>query len=385
MSQLLGYEGNELVGKQRQSLFEQRQLDKPDFASVWKGVLRGERSTLNSKLITRSGEPVWVHSNCVPIRDRVGKIISFVEFIVDISSETQHAFSAQGQLDAIDRLMAVIEFEVDGTIVKANKNFLGATGYRLEEIQGQHHRIFMSPEERDTPEYRDFWARLRGGEFIIGEFKRIRKNGEILYIQANYHAMSDEDGKVVKVIKLATDVTEQVKMRNESRETGLAVASGTSQLTMAASEISRSVSHTAGLAETAESLAAKTSESVNQLHESSKLIERVVTVIHELADQTNLLALNATIESARAGEAGRSFAVVASEVKQLASQTADATKSIEQTVRDIQASVGSVVESTLGITKSVSDVNANMATIATAIEEQSVTMADISERASKLI
>jgi methyl-accepting chemotaxis protein len=383
--QLLGFSKEEVIGKKQRELLLLNRSAQSAYQEMWNGLQRGESRSGTVQVKAHSGENVWFRAMNTPVHSDSGSVTRVIWLATEASAEIREEIVENGKLDAISRSMAVIEFETDGTIITANQNFLSTVGYQLSEIQGQHHRMFVAMDEAGSADYREFWNKLRRGEFVAGEFKRFGRGGKEIWIQASYNPIYDDLGNVCRVVKFASDITHQMQMRNDVRDVGHAVASGTSQLTSAATEISRSVSHTAGLAQTAERLAAKTSDSVNHLNESSKLIERVVTVINELADQTNLLALNATIESARAGEAGRSFAVVASEVKQLAGQTAEATKNIEATVRDIQASVACVVDSTNGITQSVADVNQNMSTIAAAVEEQSVTMADLSQRAARLM
>ena len=130
----------------------------------------------------------------------------------DVSDMT----SLTGQIDAINKVMAVIEFELDGTIITANDNFCNAVGYRLNEIQGQHHRIFCEPAFTKSPEYKAFWDKLGRGDFVSGEFKRLTKSGEEIWINASYNAIFDDNGQPYKVVKYATDVTAQVELRNRS-------------------------------------------------------------------------------------------------------------------------------------------------------------------------
>lgn len=112
-------------------------------------------------------------------------------------------------VDALNKSLAVIEFEPNGKIITANMNFLNAMGYRLEEVQGQHHSMFVDPDEAQGNDYKNFWQRLRNGEFISDEFKRNAKGGTEVWIQATYNPIVDEQGQVLKVVKFATDVTEQ--------------------------------------------------------------------------------------------------------------------------------------------------------------------------------
>lgn len=287
----------------------------------------------------------------------------------------------RSKLAAISRLQAVIEFEPDGTIITANDNFLQAMGYRLEEIAGQHHRMFVEVEERSSGAYRQFWQDLGQGKFFSGQFRRIRKGGRPIWIQAMYYPIPGPDGMPYKVVKFASDITDEVKLRDDAAE---AVTTSIEQMASTIAEISGHVNQTANLALSTRGTVTGTTESVQQLDARSQVIEKVVDLIRGLAEQTNLLALNATIESARAGEAGKGFAVVANEVKELAKQTAGATKDIDKSITEIRNLILECVESTTRVADSIGTVTERMTSMASAVEEQSATMQGLKETAARL-
>lgn len=293
---------------------------------------------------------------------------------------------SKATLQAVSRSMAMIEFDLDGTILHANENFLKAMGYQESQIVGQHHSLFVDREYGQSREYREFWDTLNRGEFLVAEFRRIKSNGEEIWLQACYNPVLNSQGRPYKVIKFAADITPMVKVRiqrEKERENLLeSLRTSMSEMTTTIQEISSNVNSTACLTEESVASVRQTSSTVATLSESSQSIGQVVDVIRRLADQTNLLALNATIESARAGEAGQGFAVVANEVKNLARQTSDATANIEASINDIQAAVEDVVSSTAEVDEHISTVNGNMSAIASAVEEQSVTMNALDEQTS---
>ncbi len=351
---------------------------------LWARLREGEFLSGEFLRLNKAGEEICLRATYNPIFDSNRRVVGVIKYALNTTEDKRRNIELKGKDELVERVFAVIRFNADGTIVHANKNFLAAVGYRLEEIVGKHHSIFVDPEYRKSSEYREFWDGLRSGSLQSGEFRRIRRDGRDIFIQASYNPVFGLNGEVDSIVKFATDITASVETRKRTASVAHSVASSVSQMTQTIHEISGNVSSTAELAQTAESLAANAKFAVQQLNEQSRLIGKVVETIRELAEQTNLLALNATIESARAGDAGLGFAVVASEVKELAKQTSKATLSIEQTVHAIQDSIKTVVSSADQISTSVASVNYNMSVISAAVEEQSVTMKDLADTASEL-
>lgn len=301
--------------------------------------------------------------------------------LAELEAELQECRS---KLDAIGRSQAVIEFELDGTIITANDNFLGALGYTHEQIVGQHHRMFVDPNYARSTEYRDFWAKLNSGQFHCGEFARYRSDGTEIWIQAMYFPVVDRDGRATKVVKFASDITDAVRLRNQTAEVGEAVSQSIAEIVETVGEISTHVSDTASLASVTSNEVMTTEGAVTKLEERSHAIEAVLDLIRNLAGQTNLLALNATIESARAGEAGKGFAVVANEVKELAKQTSSATNQIDESIAEVRTLIQECVAATARVTGGVSKVSESMTSIAGAVEEQSATMKSLRATADRL-
>jgi methyl-accepting chemotaxis protein len=291
------------------------------------------------------------------------------------------ARDALAQAAAINRSQAVIEFKMDGTIITANKNFLDAMGYRLDEIQGKHHQMFAPPELRDSEAYKAFWASLNRGEFQAAEYKRIGKGGREVWIQASYNPILDLNGKPYKVVKYATDITAQAigrKKADNARGLIEAVAAGSEQMSASIREISATMAKSRETSKVATTRVESADGQAQKLTAAAQAMSGIVEMISGITSQINLLALNATIESARAGEAGRGFAVVASEVKNLASQAKQATDTITSEIDALNTISGDVASSLTAIKAAIAGVNEFMASTAAAVEEQSIVTSDMS-------
>ena len=408
----LGYSLAEIKGKHHSMFVTDADRNCAEYQRFWSELSNGEFKSAEYKRMTKSGAPIWIQATYNPLRNSSGKVYKVVKFASDITQKKMEAAFAQGQIDAIHRSQAVIEFKPDGTIVTANDNFLKGLGYSLHELVGNHHSMFMPPEDRGTPAYTEFWARLGRGEYSQGEFRRVTKSGGDIWIQATYNPILDLDGKVMGVVKFAVDVTAEVVARKENeqiqrsigdqldiiadnvassveRTSAVAsssdqasssvqtVAAGAEQLSASAAEISSQLSRATKITRDAVAKANDTNQVVGSLTESARKISEVVNLINDIAEQTNLLALNATIEAARAGEAGKGFAVVASEVKGLAIQSAKATEEISGQIAHVQTVSSQAAEAISAIGGTISEIDEVASTVASAVEEQSSVTAEI--------
>ena len=346
---LLGYTLAEVRGQRHAMLMPPEEREGAAYKAFWEALRRGEYQAREFRRIGKDGQSIWIQASYNPIIDRRGRPYKVVKFATDITAQkTRNAFY-EGQIAAINRSQAVIQFKPDGTIIDANENFLNALGYRLEEVRGRHHSLFVDAEEVKRPAYAEFWKALADGRYQSGEFCRFSKGGREVWIYGSYNPVFDSEGKLYAVVKFANDVTEAVNNRmrraegQRSIETDLgvitdamsdvsrqatetasavavtsdnvqAVAAGTEEFAASITELSRHASQAKTAADAAVERANEAGGIVTGLTNAAERIGEVVSVIRSIADQTNLLALNATIEAARAGAAGRGFAVVATEV-----------------------------------------------------------------------
>lgn len=211
----MGYSLSEIQGQHHRMFAEEQLKNSPEYRQFWETLGRGEFQSGEYKRIGKNGKEVWIQATYNPIFDLSGKPFKVVKFATEITTEKLKNADYLGQLDAVGKSQAVIEFELDGTIIVANQNFCSTMGYNLSEIQGKHHSMFAEAALAQSAEYRQFWASLNRGEFTSGEFKRLGKGGREVWIQATYNPIFDLNGKPFKVVKYATDVTEDVQRRAE--------------------------------------------------------------------------------------------------------------------------------------------------------------------------
>ncbi len=205
----MGYRLDEIQGKHHSMFVEAGERDSAEYRTFWANLNRGEYQAAEYRRIAKGGREIWIQASYNPIFDRGGKPVRVVKFATDITARKIRSMEDAGKIAAISRAQAVIEFNLDGTIITANDHFLGAVGYTLDEIKGKHHQMFVSPAERDSAEYREFWAALGRGKFQSAEYKRYGKGGKEIWILASYNPILDDSGKPFKVVKFASDVSDQ--------------------------------------------------------------------------------------------------------------------------------------------------------------------------------
>ncbi len=343
---LMGYGAAELIGQPHSQLCPRAWGESGDYRQFWRRLAQGEVQSGTFERVNRQGETRWLEATYFPVKHQ-GRVTRVLKIASDVTEQHQRLGRLEALTEALDRSRAMIEFTPNGDILHANANFLSVMGYTLGEIAGRHHRIFC--DETFLREQPRFWEELARGQFKSGLFMRHNSRGQAVWLEATYNPIRDGSGKVVRVVKFASDITARIEQNHATREAAR-LAHSTAQETLHSAEegagLLRDVVQTSSL------IASQVDEAIaliGQLNEQSRSIEAIVSTISAIADQTNLLALNAAIEAARAGEQGRGFAVVADEVRQLAARTSLSTDEIARVVQKNRELTARVTDDMAGV------------------------------------
>ncbi|MBV7544703.1 PAS domain-containing methyl-accepting chemotaxis protein [Pseudomonas sp. PDM26] len=330
------YKSGDLIGRHIDD-FVPDHVKFDEFQQRFKHALtRGEHFAGAVRLLRSTGQEAWLRSILQPVRSADGRIKYFSIFSSDLTRTIEASREHENLIGALVRSTAVIEFDLNGNVLTANDRFLSGMGYSLAQIKGKHHRTFCLPEEYNSAEYQDFWRRLNAGEYVADRFKRVDSHGRTVWLEASYNPVADANNRLYKVVKFATVITDQVNQEQAVAEAANIAYSTSQQTDQSAQRGNAVVTQAVEVMRDLAKHMQTAGDGIEALNEQSLVIGSIVKTISGIAEQTNLLALNAAIEAARAGEQGRGFAVVADEVRQLASRTSQATDEIVLVVRQNQ-------------------------------------------------
>ncbi|MGY3881498.1 methyl-accepting chemotaxis protein [Aeromonas veronii] len=327
---VVGYSEQEVIGKHHRIFCDAHYVQSSSYAQFWEQLRQGHSHSGTYQRFDKQGRELWLEATYFPVK-LDGKVVRVVKIASDITESYQQLSRQKAIISALDRALAIIEFTPKGEIVTANQNFLSCVGYSLSQLKGQHHRLFC--DESFYREQPHFWDDLAHGQLKSGLFSRRDSHGNEIWLEATYNPIKDESGKVVKVIKFASEVTERIKRAQAVSEAANIAQTISQETTRFAETGSELLAASVAISSAISEQVSRTSGLIGQLNEQSKSIEAIVSTISSIAEQTNLLALNAAIEAARAGDQGRGFAVVADEVRQLAARTSLSTGEIASVVQ----------------------------------------------------
>ncbi len=283
----IGYSLAEIQGKHHSMFVTEADRKSAAYREFWAALNRGEFQAAEYKRIGKGGKEIWLQATYNPLLDASGKPFKVVKFCTDITARKMQTADYEGQIAAISKAQAVISFNLDGTVIAANENFLNAAGYKLDEIKGRHHSMFVEEAERSSAAYKEFWAALNRGEFQAAEYKRIGKGGKEVWLQASYNPIFDPSGKPYKVVKFCTDITRQVQDRLRKAalqrtididlvQISKAITTTNDEVATAASSSTQTAANVQAVASAAEELVASVQEISRRVNDASQISNRAV-------------------------------------------------------------------------------------------------------------
>jgi methyl-accepting chemotaxis protein len=347
----MGYTADQLIGKHHSMFCEPSYANSDDYRQFWKNLAAGRFDKRQYKRIANGGQEVWIEASYNPVMAG-GSVKSVVKLATVITETKRKAAEDAGKLDAISRVQAIIEFTPTGNIITANQNFLDAVGYKLEEIQGKHHRIFCEDSVRNDPSYNEFWRTLAGGTFTAAEYKRLSKSGKPIWIQASYNPIFDENGKVFKIVKYATDVTDRVVAVDDLAASLTALSNGDLTGTI-------SVPFTPTLEKVRHDLNASLEKLQGAMRDVAKSTSSITMGAREISDATDNLARRTEQQAAALEQTSAALHEITRTVAQNAERAEESGRLVANTKADAEQSgliVGKAIDAMGRISQSSNEI-----------------------------
>jgi methyl-accepting chemotaxis protein len=366
---LLGYQLAEITGKHHRTFVDPAESAAPKYAQFWMDLNAGKAFSEVFKRLTKAGNEVWIQAVYSPVKDETGRVVKIVKIATDVTAARVSAADFEGQIAAIGKAQAVIEFGLDGKILTANENFCQTLGYTLAEMKGQHHSLFVDPVFRSSPDYRMFWDKLGRGEYDAGQYKRIGKGGVEIWIQASYNPIMDLNGKPFKVVKYATDITAQVR----ASEVLQAAVAQTQEVVTAAKE--NDLRHriplegkTGEIAQLCEGVNGLLDTMSSIIGEVSETAQTLTTAAREIATGNTDLSQRTEEQAASLEETAASMEELTATVRQNAENAQQANK-LASSASDVAVKGGSVVAEVVTTMDGITQASRKIADIIGVIDE----------------
>ena len=361
----IGYRLEEIRGKQHRMFLDEAYANSEAYKAFWLKLKNGEYEATLFRRFGKGGKEIWIQASYNPVLDAEGRPFKVVKLATDVTERTLRDADYAGKIAAINKSQAVIEFDMDGTVLNANDIFLTAMGYSLDEIVGKHHRIFVEPTHANSADYTNFWAALNHGNYYAADCKRIGKGGKTVWLQASYNPILDLNGRPLKIVKFASDITEQLnlteKLKRAAEEEVRARVDSLLAATAVAvnGDLTRTVD--AQGADAVGQLGTALSDLLNKFRESIKQIASTAVTVAAAAEQltavSKVMASNAEETSSQA----KSVSLASEEISANINSVACGTEEMSSSIKEISRNASEAASIATTAVKKADDMNATMA------------------------